>query len=92
VGRFDRPAYAYFLVPRQAVLDSDAKKRLEAISRYAQLGSGFQIAMEDLELRGAGNILGVQQHGFIAAVGFDLYCRLLREAISTFKKTSINAG
>jgi transcription-repair coupling factor (superfamily II helicase) len=92
VGRFDRPAYAYFLVPRQAVLDSDAKKRLEAISRYAQLGSGFQIAMEDLELRGAGNILGVQQHGFIAAVGFDLYCRLLREAISTFKKASINAG
>ncbi len=86
VGRFNRPAYAYFLIPRNLVLDSDAKKRLSAIAEHSQLGAGFRIAMEDLELRGAGNILGAQQHGFIYAVGFDLYCRLLREAISTFKK------
>ncbi|MFA6216236.1 MAG: transcription-repair coupling factor [Candidatus Omnitrophota bacterium] len=89
VGRFNRPAYAYFMVPRHGVLSSDAHKRLHAISEYAQLGSGFKIAMEDLEIRGAGNLLGVQQHGFINAVGFDLYCRLLREAINNFKKAGV---
>lgn len=86
VGRFNRAAYAYFLVPKHKVLDSDAKKRLEAIQEHSQLGAGFNIAMEDLEIRGAGNLLGLEQHGFIAAVGFDLYCRLLREAIGNFKK------
>jgi len=86
VGRFNRRAYAYFMIPRHEVLDSDAKKRLQAIQEHASLGSGFKIAMEDLEIRGAGNLLGVQQHGYIAAVGFDLYCRLLREAIGNFKK------
>lgn len=86
VGRFDRPAYAYFLVPGHEILDSDAQKRLKALQEYSQLGSGFRIAMEDLEIRGAGNLLGPQQHGYIGAVGFDLYCRLLREAIATFKK------
>ncbi len=86
VGRFDRPAYAYFLIPRHEVLDTDARKRLSAIQEYAYLGSGFNIAMEDLEIRGAGNLLGMEQHGFIAAVGFDLYCRLLREAVSQFSK------
>lgn len=86
VGRFDRPAYAYFMAPKDEVLDGDAKKRLNAITEYAQLGAGFNIAMEDLEIRGAGNLLGIQQHGFIAAVGFDLYCRLLREAVYNFKK------
>lgn len=89
VGRFDKPAYAYFIVPRREVLDTDARKRLDAIERYSQLGSGFKIAMEDLELRGAGNLLGIEQHGFIASVGFDFYCRLLREAISTFRNTGI---
>jgi len=92
VGRFDKPAYAYYMVPKKEVLDTDAKKRLEAIQEYTQLGSGFKIAMEDLEIRGAGNLLGVQQHGFISAVGFDLYCRLLKEAISAFKKTGIANG
>ncbi len=92
VGRFNRPAYAYFLIPRGEVFDTDARKRLNAIQEYSHLGAGFKIAMEDLELRGAGNILGIQQHGFIAAVGFDLYCRLLREAISTFKKVGIPNG
>jgi len=90
VGRFNRPAYAYLLIPKNETLDSDAKKRLEAIQRYSQLGAGFQISMEDLQIRGAGNLLGVQQHGFIAAVGFDLYCRLLREAIGSLKEVIAN--
>ncbi|MFH1199229.1 MAG: transcription-repair coupling factor [Candidatus Omnitrophota bacterium] len=89
VGRFNLAAYAYFTVPPKEIIESDARKRLDAIQAHAKLGSGFNIAMEDLELRGAGNILGIQQHGFIAAVGFDLYCRLLREAISAYKKLGI---
>lgn len=89
VGRFDRPAYAYLMIPNNEAIDSDARKRLEAVSEYSQLGAGFNIAMEDLEIRGAGNLLGVEQHGFIAAVGFDLYCRLLKEAVSNFKKAGI---
>ena len=86
VGRIDKPAYAYFMVPNPEVLEPAAKKRLESIQEHTALGSGFKIAMEDLEMRGAGNLLGEQQHGFISAVGFDLYCRLLREAINNFKK------
>ena len=92
VGRFDRPAYAYFMVPRNALLETDAKKRLNAIQEHSSLGAGFNIAMEDLEIRGAGNILGIEQHGFIAAVGFDLYCRLLKEAIENFKKVGVPNG
>lgn len=79
VGRFKNKAYAYFLIPRGCVITSESKRRLEAIERYRDLGSGFKIAMEDLEIRGAGNILGEQQHGYISAIGFDLYCRMLRE-------------
>ena len=86
VGRLNKPAYAYFMMPKHEALENPAQKRLEAIQEHSALGSGFKIAMEDLELRGAGNLLGEQQHGFIAAVGFDLYCRLLREAVSNFKK------
>ena len=89
VGRFDKPAYAYYMIPRKDALDLNAKNRLKAIQEYSQLGAGFRIAMEDLEIRGAGNLLGTEQHGFIAAVGFDLYCRLLREAIGTFKKMEV---
>jgi transcription-repair coupling factor (superfamily II helicase) len=89
VGRFNRPAYAYFLIPKGEVLDSDARKRLDAVQKYSHLGAGFKIAMEDLEIRGAGNLLGVQQHGFISAIGFDLYCRLLREAVGNFKKIGV---
>lgn len=85
VGRFNKPAYAYFLIPQRAI-SSDAKKRLEALQSYCELGSGFKIAMRDLEIRGAGNLLGIQQHGFVASIGFDLYCRLLKEAISSFAK------
>lgn len=90
VGRLDKPAYAYFLVPRSFGVDAQARRRLEAIQEHTQLGAGFKIAMEDLQMRGAGNLLGEEQHGFIAAVGFDLYCRLLREAIGNFKKVGIS--
>jgi transcription-repair coupling factor (superfamily II helicase) len=89
VGRFDKPAYAYFLVPKNETLDTDARKRLEAIQEYCHLGAGFQIAMQDLEIRGAGNLLGFQQHGFISAVGFDLYCRLLRQAVMDLKNVAL---
>ncbi|MFA6349975.1 MAG: transcription-repair coupling factor [Candidatus Omnitrophota bacterium] len=86
VGRSNRCAYAYFLIPKQRVIDNDAKRRLQAIQEHWHLGSGFKIATEDLQIRGAGNLLGTQQHGFIQAVGFDLYCRLLKEAIGSMQK------
>ncbi len=82
VGRFDRNAFAYFLVPKSFVLPGDAQRRLGAIKKHQDLGSGFKIAMEDLQIRGAGNLLGVEQHGFVQSVGFDLYCRLLKEAVA----------
>jgi len=86
VGRFNKKAYAYFLIPPHEKIPTEAKKRLEAIQSFVELGSGFKIAMQDLEIRGAGNLLGYQQHGFVEAVGFDLYCRLLRETIGYLKK------
>ncbi len=85
VGRFNIKAYAICLVPKNYPLAGDAKRRLKAVGRFTELGSGFKIAMEDLQIRGAGNILGTQQHGYIAAVGFDLYCRLLRNTINEHK-------
>ena len=85
VGRFTRGAYAYLLIPKQFVLTADSQKRLDAIMKFKELGSGFKLAMEDLELRGAGNLLGVQQSGYIYSVGFDLYCRLLKSAIESYK-------
>ena len=89
VGRFkeQRQAYAYFLTPRNWVMTSDAEKRLAAIERFVELGSGFKIAMEDLEIRGAGNLLGHEQSGFIHAVGFDLYCKMLKRAVEEQKQT-----
>lgn len=81
VGRGDRNAYAYLLLPRQALCTGDARKRVSAIKQYTELGSGFKIAMRDLEIRGAGNLLGTQQSGHIAAIGFELYCQLLRQSI-----------
>ncbi len=89
VGRFNRSAYAYFMIPHSAVLEDGARKRLKAIGEYTELGAGFNIAMQDLEIRGAGNILGQEQHGFISAVGFDLYCRLLKEAVVNFQKAGV---
>jgi transcription-repair coupling factor (superfamily II helicase) len=85
VGRLDRQAYAYFLYPQGEILGQDAVKRLEYIEDYANLGAGFDIAMRDLELRGAGNIIGPEQHGFIFQIGLDLYCRLLRAEIERQK-------
>lgn len=85
VGRSNRVAYAYFTYRRDKVLNEDAEKRLQAIKEFTELGSGFKIAMRDLEIRGAGNLLGPEQHGFIASVGFELYCRLLEESIKELK-------
>ncbi len=85
VGRYKHQAYAYLLLPRHAGLLTDARKRISAIKQYSSLGSGFKIAMRDLEIRGAGNILGAQQSGHITAVGFDLYCQLLKQSVSSLK-------
>ena len=85
VGRTNRVAYAYFTYRRDKLLSETAEKRLQAIKEFTELGSGFKIAMRDLEIRGAGNLLGPEQHGFIASVGFELYCRLLEESIHELK-------
>jgi transcription-repair coupling factor (superfamily II helicase) len=85
VGRHTRQAYAYLLLPRHAGLLADARKRLSAIRQYSSLGSGFKIAMRDLEIRGAGNLLGPEQSGHITAVGFELYCQLLKQSVSALK-------
>jgi len=85
VGRSSRRAYAYLLYRRRERLSDDARKRLQAIFNASELGAGFQIALADLEIRGAGNILGGEQHGHMAAVGFDLYTRMLAEAVETAK-------
>ena len=82
VGRYKRRAYAYLLIPGRRVLTEVAQKRLKAIEEFSELGSGFKIALRDLEIRGAGNILGAEQHGDISAVGFELYCQLLEEAVN----------
>jgi transcription-repair coupling factor (superfamily II helicase) len=92
VGRFNKKAYAYFLIPRGKILSAESKKRLEAIEEFNELGSGFKIAFEDLQIRGAGNLLGEQQHGYIFNLGFDLYCRLLREAITEVKNAFRNTN
>lgn len=81
VGRSNRQAYAYFTTRPQKVLTGDALKRLTAIMDYTDFGSGFKIAMRDLEIRGAGNVLGKEQHGHIAKVGYDMYCKLLKEVV-----------
>ena len=88
VGRSSERAYAYLLVPKGKKLTKKSRMRLRAIEEFSDLGSGFNIAMRDMEIRGAGNLVGAQQHGFIAAVGFDLYCRLLDEAMRELKGES----
>ncbi|WP_406685958.1 transcription-repair coupling factor [Rossellomorea vietnamensis] len=85
VGRSNRVAYAYFTYRKDKVLTEVAEKRLQAIKEFTELGSGFKIAMRDLTIRGAGNLLGAQQHGFIDSVGFDLYSQMLKEAIEERK-------
>ena len=85
VGRSNRTAYAFLLYKRDKMLKEVAEKRLQAIREFTDLGSGFKIAMRDLEIRGAGNMLGVSQHGHMAAVGYDLYCKMLNEAVKNLK-------
>jgi len=88
VGRGAVRAYAYLLTPKHHELNPDARKRLEAIAEASELGAGFRIAMRDLEIRGAGELLGAKQHGQIAAVGFDLYTRLLAQAVRELRGES----
>ncbi|MUK88069.1 transcription-repair coupling factor [Ornithinibacillus sp. L9] len=85
VGRSNRVAYAYFTYQKDKVLTEVAEKRLQAIKEFTELGSGFKIAMRDLSIRGAGNLLGAQQHGFIDSVGFDMYNQMLKDAIDARK-------
>ena len=85
VGRSNRIAYAFFMYQKDKVLKEVAEKRLQAIREFTDLGSGFRIAMKDLEIRGAGNLLGKKQHGHMEAVGYDLYCKMLNEAVKNLK-------
>jgi transcription-repair coupling factor (superfamily II helicase) len=85
VGRYKHQAYAYLLLPRHARLLTDVRKRISAMKQYSTLGSGFKIAMRDLEIRGAGNLLGAEQSGHITAVGFELYCQLLKQSVGSLK-------
>jgi transcription-repair coupling factor (superfamily II helicase) len=85
VGRSNRKAYAYFLYQPQKVLTEEAEKRLSTIREFTEFGSGFKIALRDLEIRGAGNLIGAEQHGHLAAVGFNLYVRMLKEAVQELR-------
>ncbi|HLB33826.1 MAG TPA: transcription-repair coupling factor, partial [Chthoniobacterales bacterium] len=88
VGRSRQKAYAYLMLPRNLMLFGEARRRVQAIRQYSQLGAGFKIAMRDLEIRGAGNLLGTAQSGHIAAIGFDLYCKMLHKALAQMKGES----
>ena len=85
VGRSNRTAYAFLMYKRDKMLKEVAEKRLAAIKEFTELGSGFKISMRDLEIRGAGNLLGARQHGHMEAVGYDLYCKMLNEAVKRLK-------
>ena len=85
VGRAEHKAYAYLLLPREMMTIGAARKRISAIKQYSSLGAGFRVAMRDLEIRGAGSVLGTAQSGHIVAVGFDLYCQLLKQAVAQLK-------
>ena len=90
VGRFTRQAYAYLFLNRHLTVSDQARKRLSAIRQINNFGAGFKIALRDLELRGAGNLLGSEQSGHVAGIGFELYCRLLRESVSRLKGEEIS--
>ena len=90
VGRYKHRAYAYIILPADRPITPEAEKRLKAIEEFAELGAGFKIAMRDLEIRGAGNILGTEQHGHIAAVGYEMYCRLLELAVKKARHEPIH--
>ena len=85
VGRSNRTSYAFLMYRRDKLLKEEAEKRLQAIREFTELGSGIKIAMRDLEIRGAGNVLGAEQHGHMEAVGYDLYCKMLNEAVLALK-------
>jgi len=89
VGRSNRIAYCYLTYEKNKVLSEVAEKRLRAIKEFTELGSGFKIAMKDLEIRGAGNLLGAQQHGHMSSIGYDLYCKLLEDTVKTLKGEEI---
>jgi transcription-repair coupling factor (superfamily II helicase) len=85
VGRSSRQGYAYFLLPEEGLVDSDARERLDALRKHSGHGSGYNLSLRDLEIRGAGNLLGSEQSGHIAAVGFSLYCQLLQRTIAKMR-------
>ena len=89
VGRAQMKAYAYLMLPREMMTVGAARKRINAIKQYSTLGAGFKIAMRDLEIRGAGNVLGTAQSGHIVAIGFDLYCQLLKQAVTKLKGEAV---
>ncbi len=89
VGRYFRQAYAYMLLPPMGILPRNAQERMAAIKRFTHLGAGFRLAMKDMEIRGAGNLLGTEQSGHIAAVGFDLYCDLLKAAVGRLQNQPV---
>ncbi len=90
VGRYKHRAYAYIVLPNDRAITPEAEKRVKAIEEFAELGAGFKIAMRDLEIRGAGNVLGTEQHGHIAAIGYEMYCRLLGLAVKKARNEPIN--
>src|SRR5207245_2624381 len=92
VGRATYQAYAYFLYNKESRLTPLQEKRLRAIFEATELGAGFRIAMKDLEIRGAGNLLGAEQSGFMNTVGFDLYCKLLAEAVEELQGKRVEAA
>jgi transcription-repair coupling factor (superfamily II helicase) len=92
VGRADRQAYSYFLFGRRGKLTPQAAERLQAVQELTDLGSGFKLAMRDLEIRGAGNLLGGEQHGFVDSVGFEMYCEMLAEAVRTTRKEPVEVA
>src|SRR5438045_3891745 len=87
VGRSNRKAFCYLLAPPMSTLPADSRKRLQTLEQHSELGSGFQIAMRDLDIRGAGNLLGGEQSGFMAEIGFEMYQKILEEAIRELKRT-----
>jgi transcription-repair coupling factor (superfamily II helicase) len=90
VGRSNRKAYCYLITPPEELLTSDARRRLRAIEEFSDLGSGFNIAMQDLDIRGAGNLLGAEQSGFIADIGFETYQKIMRQAIAELRAEGLD--
>ncbi len=88
VGRSNKKAFCYLLAPPMSTLPTDSRKRLQTLEQFSELGSGFQIAMRDLDIRGAGNLLGGEQSGFMAEIGFEMYQKILEEAVRELKRTS----